>query len=238
MHGLVSTISPAHGHDRAASPAEATGVTRKPPGRTAGPGARGIISAEAMGAPGRVYGGSWCIALTWPPKPSRADRGVRRPRRTRPPRCPLSPVTGRSPAPPSPRRWSPCWRADRPPPWARRPGHLGRLVWGRAQRAGYVAGAAGGTVARPCGRGTSQFPARAHCRAGVTVSGGQSAASQGALPDGVRLLRLAGVRCCAGVAALVLGIGWAVRADAGRSVPAWGFTGGHCAALGARTAPA
>src|SRR5215468_8694303 len=38
-------------------------------------------------------------------------------------------------------------------------------------------------------------------------------------PGGGRLPRLAGVRCCAGVVALVLGIGWAVRADAGRSVP-------------------
>ena len=30
-------ISPAHGHDRAAYPAEATGVPRKAPGRTAAP---------------------------------------------------------------------------------------------------------------------------------------------------------------------------------------------------------
>jgi len=67
--------------------------------------------------------------------------------------------------------------------------------------------------------------------AGMTVCGGQPAASHGALPGGVRLPRLAGVHCFAGVVVLVLGIGWAVRADAGRSVPAWGFTGGHCAAL-------
>jgi hypothetical protein len=39
------------------------------------------------------------------------------------------------------------------------------------------------------------------------------------------------VHCCAGVVALVLGISWAVRANAGRSVLAWGFTGGYRAAL-------
>jgi NAD(P)-dependent dehydrogenase (short-subunit alcohol dehydrogenase family) len=46
--------------------------------------------------------------------------------------------------------------------------------------------------------------------------------SHGALPGGVRLLRLPGAHFFAGVAVLVLGIGWAVRADAGRSAPAWG----------------
>ena len=40
-------------------------------------------------------------------------------------------------------------------------------------------------------------------------------------PDGVRLPRLVGLHCSAGVVALVLGISWAVRANAGRSVPAW-----------------
>ena len=40
-------------------------------------------------------------------------------------------------------------------------------------------------------------------------------------PDGVRLPRLVGLHCSAGVVALVLGISWAVRANAGKSVPAW-----------------
>jgi len=41
--------------------------------------------------------------------------------------------------------------------------------------------------------------------AGVTVCGGQPAASHGVLP-GVRLPRLVGVHCSAGAVALVLGI--------------------------------
>ena len=187
--------------------------------------------------PALFTGGSWCTALTWPPKPSRPIEAFDFPAERALPgvRCRRSRAARRHHLHPGAGHHAGGLTG-------RRHGHAGLATW--AGWCGVVPSAQATWLGCRWNRGealwkgTSQFPARAHCRAGVTVSGGQSAASHGALPDGVRLLRLAGVRCCAGVAALVLGIGWAVRADAGRSVPAWGFTGGHCAALGARTAPA
>src|SRR5215471_10453117 len=50
--------------------------------------------------------------------------------------------------------------------------------------------------------------------AGVTVFGGQPAASYGALAGGLRLPRLDGVRCCTGAVALCPRMGWAVTATA------------------------